>query len=209
MPDKIGRQLEAMQRWPDIALVAGHTLERHVDGAIRPHQALTVPEDQPFDLLPALLEQNIFPTPAVMVRSRCLRETGLFHTGLDRSEDWHLWLRLAACGPGVMLAPPPVATYAVGAPLSLSTQREALVLGGIRAFYLLRSLLQRRPDCRRRWRVGLARQLATARDLAFRNGHFAPALGYGIRSLAQWPWSRPRWEWSRTFDALLRALRKR
>ena len=74
--DKVERQLTAMERWPKVVLVAGHTLARDADGTTRPHVVPALPHDEPFDLAPHLFESCIIETPAIMIRSRCLAADG-------------------------------------------------------------------------------------------------------------------------------------
>jgi glycosyltransferase involved in cell wall biosynthesis len=50
------------------------------------------------DVLRPLLRGNFVPTSTVVVRRDAVREAGGFDAGMTHSEDWDLWLRLAARG---------------------------------------------------------------------------------------------------------------
>lgn len=201
LPDKTERQLNAMRRWPEVILVAGRGVERYADGRAVPHRVPRIPLDQPTDFAPALFDQNMMSTPSVMVRRRFFEETGLFCEDLPRSHDYHMWVRLSCRGPCVFLEAP-VAVYAADTPDGLQRDRDAALRANVRARYLLRRELRRRPDCRAIWRRALARKLATLRDRCYGERRYIEAARFGFESLWHRPWSRPGWEWGRAFSAL-------
>ncbi len=201
LPDKTERQLDAMRRWPDIVLVAGRGIERFADGRTVPHRLPGIPLDQPADFAPALFDQNIMSTPSVMARRRFFEEVGLFCEDLPRSHDYHMWARLACRGSCVFLEAP-VAVYAADTPDGLQRDHEAALRSNVRARYLLKRELRRRPDCRAIWRRALARKLATLRDRCYGERRYGEAARLGFVSLWYRPWSRPKWEWGRAFAAL-------
>jgi len=201
LPDKTERQLDALRRWPDVVLVAGRGIERYGDGRTVPHRVPRIPLDQPTDFAPALFDQNIMSTPSVMVRRRFFEKAGLFCEDLPRSHDYHMWVRLACCGPCVFLEAP-VAVYAADTPHSLQRDSDAALRSNLRARYLLKRELCRRPDCRAIWRHAMARKLATLRDRCYGERRYAEAARFGFASLWHRPWLRPRWEWRRAFSAL-------
>ena len=203
-PEKTARQLRAMRRHPEVALVTGRTSRRYGDGRTCPDDAPPVPMDRPVDFAPALFDDSFLPTPAVMVRGAHLARSGLFDTSLPIAEDYHLWVRLACRGPGLYLDAP-VATYAMGTALSLSDRTRLSLVSQLQARYRLRSELARRSDCRANWRRSVARCLAMLRDHAWREGRYAAAARYGFRSLMLNPLRR-RWEWFRCADSLARAV---
>jgi glycosyltransferase involved in cell wall biosynthesis len=201
LPDTTERQLSVMRRWPEVVLVAGRGVERYTDGRTIPHRVPRIPLDQPTDFAPALFDQNIMSTPSVMVRRRVLEQTGLFCEDLPRSHDYHMWVRLACRGPCVFLDAP-VAIYAADTPDGLQGDRDAALHANVRARYLLKRELRRRPDCRAIWRRALARKLATLRDRCYGERRYIQAARFGFESLWHRPWSRPQWEWGRAFSAL-------
>ena len=194
--DKTERQLAAFRHWPEVVLVAGRGIERYADGRTVPHP-LPVPDlrlDQPTDFAAALFDQNIMATPSVMVRRRCFDQAGLFREDLPRSQDYHMWARLACRGPCVFLDAP-LCTWAADTPDSLQRDRESALRSNLRARQLLKRELRRRPDCRGIWHRALARHLATLRDRSYHRGGYADALRFGLRSLVHQPWRRQWWEW--------------
>lgn len=203
-PQKTQRQLATFRRWPEVVLVAGRSAERFADGRVVPRAVPDVPLDRPADFAPALFALNMMPTPAVMVRRRCLGETGLFCERLSRSQDYHLWTRIACRGPCVFLDAL-LTTYAADTPESLQRDRGAALIENLRARRMLRQELRRRPDCRRHWRDGIVRHLVAMRDRAYRDGRYAEAAWRGLESLWYQPWSRSRWEWVRLGVSLWRA----
>jgi hypothetical protein len=204
LPDKIARQRAAMARWPACVLVAGCAFDRYADGDLRARPRPAVPRDQLTDLAPHLLRDNFLSTPLVMVRRAALMRAGLFDPELQRAEDYHLWVRLALVGPGVVLDHP-IACLSPDRPHGLSDDKPAMVTARLVAHRKLRPALRGRPDCRPAWRAGWVSRLATARDVYFRGGQFGTAARYGAALLWHAP-RRPAWEWRRTAAALCRAL---
>lgn len=105
-PDKLDRQVEALRKFPDAALVyswtdcideCGHFL-RH--GSHLCHQG---------NVYEPLLARNFIDTgSAPMVRKQAVEQVGLFDEEYRIGEDWDLWLRLAdqysfACVPSVQV----------------------------------------------------------------------------------------------------------
>lgn len=204
LPDKLARQLAAAARWPAAVLIAGRTLNQYADGRREPRPIPPIPLAQPADLAPALFESNFLPPSSVLIRRQALLDVGLFHRRLLGVEDNHMWVRLACRGPMVFLDAP-VAVYSVATPGALSNDRMAMLVRQLRARYLLQDQLRRRPDCRARWRRGLARCLTDLRDQAYREGRYDVAARYAVQTLAWHPWGRARWEWARLAAAVCRA----
>lgn len=71
----------------------------------------------------ALLAENIVGTSTVMARTDLLREVGGFDRNMLQSEDWDLWLRLAARAP-VGCLPEVLMDYTMHRPGNLSGQRH-------------------------------------------------------------------------------------
>lgn len=72
----------------------------------------------------ALLAENVVGTSTVMARTELLRQLGGFDQAMPQSEDWDLWLRLAACAP-VGCLPQVLMDYTMHRPGNLSGQRAA------------------------------------------------------------------------------------
>jgi glycosyltransferase involved in cell wall biosynthesis len=71
-----------------------------------------------------LLAENVIGTSTVMARTDLLRAEGGFRADMTQSEDWDLWLRLAARAP-VGCLPAVLTAYTIQRPGSLSSQRRA------------------------------------------------------------------------------------
>jgi glycosyltransferase involved in cell wall biosynthesis len=72
----------------------------------------------------ALLAENVVGTSTVMARANLLREVGGFDRAMTQSEDWDLWLRLAARAPVGCLTDV-LMDYTMHRPGNLSGQRKA------------------------------------------------------------------------------------
>lgn len=199
-PDKTERQLEALHRWPEAVLASGRAIARYADGRTQPYAVPAIPFDRPVDLAPLLFAQNFMPTPTIMARRSALMQTGLFCEQLLRRHDYHLWVCLACCGPGVFVDAL-VAYFDDDTPAGLSRDRDTCMDYMLRARRLLKRELRWRPDCAAIWRRGMANTLAAMRDHAYRDGRYAAAVSYGLRSLWYAPW-RPKWEWRRLLSAV-------
>lgn len=71
-----------------------------------------------------LLAENVVGTSTVMARTALLRELGGFDPDMPQSEDWDLWLRLAARAP-VGCLPEVLMDYTMHRPGNLSGQKTA------------------------------------------------------------------------------------
>lgn len=202
-PERIERQLTALRADARVVLV---TSQVRLGGRRAGHAARspTVPMNRPVDLAPALFYDNFVATSAVMLRATHLRRTGLFRPDLSCCEDYHLWVRLACCGPGVVLDEPLV-TYQSGSPGSLTRDPLHLLRSQLRVRHLLRRELRRRPDCRACWQAGLARCEALIRDQYYRAGHYGHAWRYGVQTILRHPLRTASWEWGRMLGAARRA----
>lgn len=74
----------------------------------------------------ALLAENVIGTSTVMARTDLLRAESGFRADMSQSEDWDLWLRLAARAP-VGCLPAVLTDYTMHRPGNLSSQRRARV----------------------------------------------------------------------------------
>lgn len=204
-PRAIELQLAAMRRYPQAVLVTGRTSYRSSDGSLGSLEVPPIPKDQPFDVAPYLFERCIIQTPAVLVRRAYLLRSGLFRSDLRNCGDHELWVRLACAGPCVYLSDL-LLIYSRENIARLTDSAARAFTADLRARYYMLRALRDRPDCLPYWRRGTARTLQILRDHAFRHGRYAGAARYGFRSLAVWPWQRPRWEWGRLASAVLRSV---
>lgn len=81
-------------------------------------------DDGSTDATAPMLAENVIGTSTVMARTDLLRAAGGFDGGMPQSEDWDLWLRLAACAP-VGCLPAVLTDYTMHRPGNLSGQRRA------------------------------------------------------------------------------------
>lgn len=206
LPDKLERQLAVLHEHPEVVLVCGDFQRRHPDGRCELVEPPPVPKDVPCDFLAPLLLRNFVGTSVTIVRAAALQRAGLFRPELLRSQDYHLWVRIAMIGPGVYLAGP-LATYTVDAPNNLSHGAVRQAEYQLRARYMLMRLLRHHPELCATVRRGMADCLALLRDRAYQREQWGVAARYALRSLMCSPTRRPRWEWYRPIDAALRQLR--
>jgi len=204
-PHTVERQLAAMRRYPQAVFVTGRTSYRGPDGRPGRPELPDIPFDRPFDIAPYLFERCIVQTPAVMVRAAYLARTGLFRCELRNCGDHELLVRLACQGPCVYMSDD-LLVYSRQPMARLTDDVERAFTADLRARYCMQAALRARPDCLPHWQRGTARTLQILRDQAFRRRCYPLAARYGFRSLAIWPWQRPRWEWGRLAEALLRSV---
>jgi glycosyltransferase involved in cell wall biosynthesis len=95
LPDKLERQLSLLRRNESLGMVCSHCLISESGSKENRH---VVVDNVPHDgrLFKQLVRNCFVFTPTVVVRRRCLEEIGLFHEPLPVSEDFNLWLRIAA-----------------------------------------------------------------------------------------------------------------
>ena len=110
-PDKIRRQVEALEAAPDAGLA--FTQARLVEGGELTRVFPTIPDDPSFlaKAYDNLVHENFIPMSSVMVRRACLPAVdgdgeGPFDPQLTLSEDWDLWLRIAREHPIVFIREP-------------------------------------------------------------------------------------------------------
>lgn len=109
LPNKLQLQVAALRAQPQLSLVAGGYIE--VDATLRPMR-----EQRPWIETPALhysdwLVSCPFPPSVPLIKRICLERAGLFDEGMQRIEDWDLWLRLAFLGCRMDWLHEPVSCY--------------------------------------------------------------------------------------------------
>ena len=105
-PDKLSRQLQALLETRREWAYAGDVV---VDDELRIKHGALPPS--PEELMASLQHYNSVPAGAsnVIVSSKLLSRVGPFDTGLRRTADWDMWLRLAQNGPPAWVCSPLVA----------------------------------------------------------------------------------------------------
>jgi len=139
LPEKLERQITVLEQNPEVGLVCSHyaTLREGKIGSSYFENGKVPRKGKFFERLTH--ECFIF-TPTVVVRRECLEEVGLFKESLRVSEDFNLWLRIAARWE--MAAVPEVLAIRDTRPegLSLSTQPGIYLQNGIAALEDVRSV---------------------------------------------------------------------
>jgi len=111
-PDKLARQVSVLERARESALC--YTYARYIDPEGNPLKAERHVAAREGYILPQLIRGNFIPVSSVVVRRSALDTVGVFDTDsrLIGSEDWDLWLRIAAAFP-VRLVPEELTLYRV------------------------------------------------------------------------------------------------
>jgi glycosyltransferase involved in cell wall biosynthesis len=95
LPHKLERQIAQLKADPELGLVC--SLCALYESGKQSGSTLSVPRMPSSGRLFRYLARNCFVfTPTVVVRRRCLEDAGLFNESLQVSEDFNLWLRIAA-----------------------------------------------------------------------------------------------------------------
>ncbi|MCB1876753.1 MAG: glycosyltransferase family 2 protein [Chromatiales bacterium] len=131
--DKLEKQLKALQRHPELGLIAGDMAEIDLSGTIITPSVLAKhhlqERFQALDGAPAenpvasLLEKNFIPTGTVLARRALLMEAGGFPEDIRFGEDLALWVRVAAKAPITCLADRLMLRLQHGANLTGSNER--------------------------------------------------------------------------------------
>lgn len=96
--DKLAVQARFLDQHPETALVVGGAAYfRESTQDLRPWPKAIAPADGQC-VLGALLNENLFPVNAALLRRSVLDSVGLFDEALPAHEDWDLWLRCAVRG---------------------------------------------------------------------------------------------------------------
>ncbi len=95
LPQKLERQVALMEQDPTLGLVCSACFVSEPGGGTR---VISAPQSMPGSgkLFPQLARNCFVFTPTVVVRRRSLQEVGYFNESLTVSEDFNLWLRIAA-----------------------------------------------------------------------------------------------------------------
>jgi glycosyltransferase involved in cell wall biosynthesis len=95
LPEKLERQISLLRRNKSLGMVCSHCLISESGSEENRHILV---EDVPRSgrLFQHLVRNCFVFTPTVVVRRQCLEEVGLFNEALPVSEDFNLWLRIAA-----------------------------------------------------------------------------------------------------------------
>jgi GT2 family glycosyltransferase len=99
MPHHCERTVGLLERFPSAVVAFGESVPMEgpqTDGRLAATRRYTAVE--PFDALTVLLEENVVPQAAAVVRRDAILELGGYSPEFRYCEDYHLWLRLASVG---------------------------------------------------------------------------------------------------------------
>jgi glycosyltransferase involved in cell wall biosynthesis len=138
LPGKLERQVAVLHADPSIGMVCSLCAHgSRGDRGIVLFGETTQP--QTGKLFEQLVRRCFVYTPTVIVRRECLEDVGLFNECLHVSEDFNLWLRIAARWPIAFLPEVLAVAHARLGGLSLSTSPEERFANGVAALEDVRS----------------------------------------------------------------------
>jgi glycosyltransferase involved in cell wall biosynthesis len=132
LPQKLERQIAVLEQNPRVGLVCSDCATIK-DGTLAGTYLGSNKAPSAGKLFERLTRDCFVFTPTVVVRRKCLEDVGLFHESLAVSEDFNLWLRIAARWEIAVV--PEVLAVRETRPegLSLSTRPEVYLENGIAA----------------------------------------------------------------------------
>jgi glycosyltransferase involved in cell wall biosynthesis len=193
LPERLAAQVTLLDAEPDFGLV--HTdLMTFDEGGIIHRTRRVFSEPCGGMVIDQLLLDNFITTSTVMAPRERLLEAGLFGEARRVSEDFELWLRMAARWK-VGFIDRPLVQYR-RRPGSLSDDKLAT---GRSALEVIESFWREHPEYRKIhpeiYRESLAYHLAAVGSAALYQDKRGIAFGYLIRSLAKVPWQSRAWKW--------------
>ena len=104
LPGSLDRQIDILNRQPEIGLVYGQAIVEQQDGTLRKlPRPLACPEG---DVFWRLLTHNFMPCGSVVFRRACLSAVGLLDSRINGPDDWDLWVRISELFPVAAIASP-------------------------------------------------------------------------------------------------------
>lgn len=193
LPERLAIQAALLDAEPDLGLVYTDLMTFDAGGIIhRTRRAFSEPCGGL--VIDQLLLDNFITTSTVMAPKNKLIEAGLFSEARRISEDFELWLRIAARWP-VGFIDRPLVQYR-RRPGSLSANKVAT---GRSALEVIETFWQEHAEYRKNhpalYRRSLAHHLTAVGSAALDQGERRTALAYLLRSLAQAPWEPHSWKW--------------
>jgi glycosyltransferase involved in cell wall biosynthesis len=192
LPERLALQVDLLDRDPDIGLVYTDVMTFDQRGIIFPtRRAYSDPRGGL--VLDRLLLDNFITTSTVMAPTARLIDVGLFSEVRRVSEDFELWLKMAARWK-VGFIDRPLVQYR-RSPGSLSADK--LVTARC-ALDVVETFWRDHPEHRRRspgvYHRSVAEHLTVAGSAAVTRGHRMAAFKYLGRALAHNPWKRRTWK---------------
>ena len=139
LPNKLERQLAVLRQNPNVGLVCSDCATIQ-EGKFAGSYFGSVTAPAAGKLFERLVRECFVFTPTVVVRRKCLDEVGLFDESLVVSEDFNLWLRIAARWE-IAVVPEVLAVREIRSQgLSLTTRPEIYLQNGIAALENVKSV---------------------------------------------------------------------
>lgn len=139
LPEKLERQIAVLKQNPSVGLVCSDCATLREGMRVGSYFEKS-PVPQTGKLFQRLARGCFIFTPTVLVRRKCLEELGLFNESLITSEDFNLWLRIAARWE-IAVVPEVLAVREICPEgLSLSTKPETYLKNGIAALEDVKSV---------------------------------------------------------------------
>jgi Glycosyl transferase family 2 len=138
LPRKLERQLAVLKDDPSLGMVCSLCAQstQGDQGIVLFGQTAKAQSGRLFE---KLVQRCFVYTPTVVARRECLEDVGLFHERLRVSEDFNLWLRIAAKWPIAIMPQVLAVAHARPGGLSLSTSAEERFSNGVAALEDVRS----------------------------------------------------------------------
>jgi glycosyltransferase involved in cell wall biosynthesis len=132
LPAKLELQLALLKQDPGLGLVCSNCVDSEAGTADNSNSSTTaLPKSG--RLFESLARNCFVFTPTVVVRRECLKEIGLFNESLAVSEDFNLWLRIAARWNIAVLPETLANRHRRADSLSLTMDPKAMLLNGVAA----------------------------------------------------------------------------
>lgn len=175
MPHKLERQVALLKKDTDLGLVC--SLCAVYESGKQSGSSLCVPGVASSGKLFPHLTRNCFVfTPTVVVRRRCLEEVGLFNESLRVSEDFNLWLRIAARWKIALLPEVLAINHKRSGSLSAAISPEERLRSGVEALEdVQRSCPDLTPSETRALRAALAERIYFHGSYLLSTAHTGPA----------------------------------
>jgi len=96
LPQSLERHLAVLEAHPEVGFVYSgcSIIQSHPDGRVEHKGPMKMPEVAEDAIFSRMLEQNFMQLQAMLVRTRCYREIGLFDPSLNLCDDYDINLRL-------------------------------------------------------------------------------------------------------------------
>ena len=131
LPQHLTRQVETLEKNPAIGLVYANAL--HIEGNTPTGVAFeSTPQSLPVTLEALLRERSTVNTSSAVASRQAIVDAGLFDEGMNRCEDYDLWLRIARNGVGITFTREVLTCHRLGN--GLARNRELMKRARIRVY---------------------------------------------------------------------------